>query len=405
MSAAASTTSAPSTSTSTPTPTPTPTPKTKATTAGGRGRWRGALPWLVIVAVVAAVGAIGGRSGSGGPPLDPTSTSPDGAKALALLLDQLGPGVDQVAGPPAAGSGGIALVLQDRLGSAGDRQLADWVRSGGTLVAADPDLVLAFAAPAREPGPGGLVSVKGTLVADCSLPAVGGVETIDLAGGIALRSPPGSTGCFHTPDGGAFMVVQPLGAGQLVLLGGPVLWTNANLGHRDNSVLAANLLAPRTDGPRVQWIVGPRAGGGHKSLLQLMAPRVKEGLVELGVALVLLALWRARRLGRPVVETPAVELAGSELVVAVGNLFHQGGRLDDAAGILRATVRRAITDQLGVSPQASTDAMADVVAARTGLDRNMILATVVGPPPATEAELVTLAGNADTMRQEMSRAR
>jgi hypothetical protein len=201
------------------------------------------------------------------------------------------------------------------------------------------------------------------------------------------------------------MVVQPLGAGQLVLLGGPFLWTNANLGHRDNSVLAANLLAPAANGPRVQWIVGPRAGGGHKSLLQLMAPRVKEGLVELGIALVLLALWRARRLGRPIVETPVVELPGSELVVAVGNLLHQGGRFDDAAAILRATVRRGITDQLGVSPQASTDAMADVVAARTGLDRNMILATVVGPPPTSEAELVTLAGNADAIRQEMTRAR
>ncbi|MDQ1368186.1 MAG: hypothetical protein QOF20_539, partial [Acidimicrobiaceae bacterium] len=372
------------------------------------GRWRGAAPLLAILALVVGLGAIGGGNGSAGPPLDPTSTSPDGAKALALLLDQLGPGIDQVTGPPVAattGAHGIALVLQDRLDAAGDRQLADWVRRGGTLVAADPDLVLNFAAPAREPGPGGLVGVKGTLVADCSLAVVRGVETIDLAGGVALRSPPGSTGCFHTPDGGAFMVVQPLGAGQLVLLGGPFLWTNANLGHRDNSVLAANLLAPAANGPRVQWIVGPRAGGGHKSLLQLMAPRVKEGLVELGIALVLLALWRARRLGRPIVETPVVELPGSELVVAVGNLLHQGGRFDDAAAIFRATVRRGNTHQLRVSPQASTDAMADVVAARTGLDRNMILATVVGPPPTSEAELVTLAGNADAIRQEMTRAR
>jgi hypothetical protein len=379
-----------------------------ATNAGTRSRWRGAAPWLIILALVAAVGAIGGGSGSGGPALDPTSTAPDGAKALALLLDQLGPGVDQVTGPPAAGSnagsGGIALVLQDRLDAAGDHQLAEWVRSGGTLVAADPDLVLAFAAPAREPGPGGLVAVTGTLVADCNQSVVQGVDAIDPSGGVALRVPPGSTGCFHSADGGAFMVVQPLGAGQLVLLGGPFVWTNANLGHLDNSVLAANVLAPTPNGPRVQWIVGPRAGGGHKSLLELMAPRVKEGLVELGLALVLLALWRARRLGRPVVETPAVELPGSELVVAVGNLLHQGGRFDDAAGILRATVRRGITDQLGVSPHAGADAMADVVAARTGLDRNLILATVVGPPPASEAELVTLAGNADTIRQEMTRA-
>lgn len=379
--------------------------------AGGQagGRWRGAAPWLVIVALVVALGAIGGRSGAGGPPLDPTSTSPDGAKALALLLDQLGPGIDQVAGPPQAGSTGVALVLQDRLDPAGDQSLLAWVRAGGTLVAADPTLVLTFAAPERQPGPGGLVAMNGAVVPGCPLPAVRDVGTIDPSGGTALRPPLGSTACFSAPGGGAFMVVMPLGTGELVLLGGPDLWTNAHLGRADNAVLAASLLAPAGNGPPrpspVQWIVGPRAGGGHKSLLSLMTPRVKEGLVELLIALAVLALWRARRLGRPVVETPVVELPGSELVVAVGHLLQQGGRHDDAAAILRATLRRGIADQLGVAPTASPDTVAAVVAARTGLDRGMILATVAGAPPAGDADLVALAGNADTIRQEIAHAR
>jgi hypothetical protein len=379
-----------------------------AVTAGSEGagrRWRGATAWLIIVAVVVALGAIGGHGGRGGPPLDPASTSPDGAKALALLLVRLGTGVDEVSGPPPPGAPGVALVLEDRLSVADTGRLADWVRAGGTLVAADPHLVLGFAAPAREPGPGGLVTVTGTLVAGCRLGVVDGVGRIDPAGGVALRPPPGSAACFLTPDGGAFMVVRPLGAGELVLLGGPDLWTNAHLGHQDNAVLAANLLAPAADGRAVQWIVGPRAGGGHQSLLQLMAPRVKEGLIQLLVAVALLALSRARRLGRPVIETPAVELPGSELVVAVGNLLHKGGRLDDAAGMLRATLRRGIADQLGVSPTASPETVATVVAARTGLDRAVILATVAGPPPAGEAELVTLARDADTIRQETAHAR
>jgi hypothetical protein len=365
---------------------------------------------LIIVAVVVVLGVVGGRGGSGGPPLDPTSTSPDGAKALALLIGQLGPGVDQLTGPPTGATGspgeaGVALVLQDQLDPAGNRQLAAWVRAGGILVAADPDLVLGFAAPAREPGPGGPVSVTGSLVPGCRLAAVRGVNTVEPGNGFAVRPPSGATGCFPTPDGGAFMVVQPLGSGQLVLLGGPDLWTNANINKGDNAVLAANLLAPHASGPRVQWMVGPRAGSGHKSLLQLMAPRVKEGLIELVVAIALLALWRARRLGRPVVETPPVELPGSELVVAVGHLLQQGGRRDDAAGILRSTVRRGIADQFGVVLTARPDTMATVVAARTGLDRDMVLATVAGPPPAGDDELVALARNADRIGQEMARAR
>ncbi len=373
---------------------------------GGAGvRWRRAAPWLVLVALVVLLGALVGSGGSGGAPLDPTSTSPGGAKALALLLAQVGPGVDQVSAAPVPGSGGVALVLQDRLNVAGERQLVEWVRSGGTLVAADPQLVADFAAPAREPGPEGYVSVSGTVAVDCSLPAIQGVEEIDPEGGLALRPPPGATACFNSPDGGAFLIVEPLGAGELVLLGGPDLWTNADLGHDDNSVLAVDLLAPKPNGPPVQWIVGLRVGGGDESLVQLVPPRVKEALIELAVALLLLALWRGRRLGRPVIEVPPVELAGSELVVAVGNLLHQGGRLDDAAGILRATLRRGIGDQLGVPPTAAPEAMATVVAARTGLDPNIVLTTVAGPLPTTEAELVSLARNADTIREEIAHAR
>ncbi len=248
----------------------------------------------------------------------------------------------------------MALVLQDRLNSAGDRQLVDWVRAGGTLVTADTDQVLSFAAPLRQPGPGGPGPGTRHVGPRLRLPLVRGVDAIEVTAGVVLRVPPGATGCFPTVAGGAFLVVMPLGAGELVLLGSPDPWTNANLGQQDNSVLAANILAPSPSGPRVQWVVGPRAGGGHQSLWQLMPPRVKEGLIELLVALVLLALWRARRLGRPVDETPAVELAGSELVVAVGNLLHQGGRLDDAATILRTIAAPGHRGQSRRTPERAT---------------------------------------------------
>ena len=100
-----------------------------------------------------------------------------------------------------------------------------------------------------------------------------------------------------------------------------------------------------------------------------------------------------------------VEIPGSELVVAVGHLLQQGGRLDDAAAILRDGARRAVVEQLGVPRSATADVMATVVAARTGLDPAMILAAVAGGVPASEAELVTLAHHLDSIRQEMAHAR
>ncbi len=297
-------------------------------------RLRGAGPWIVIAGLVVLLAAIGGRGGQGGPPLDPTSTSPDGAKALALLLSDLGARVDQATGPPAPGSGGTALILADRLDLDGHRRLLDWVRAGGTLVAADPSLSTDFAAPARAPGAGGILTVTRPLTAECSSPEVAGVRVIDPAGGLALRPPTGATGCFPVGGGGDFLVVVPVGQGTLVLVGGPDAWTNAHLGQLDNSVLAANLLAPGGTGVTVSWIIGPRAGSGHLSLWELLPTRVKEGLAQLLIAVGLLCVWRGRRLGRPVLETQPVELAGSELVAAVGTLLHQGHRLDDAAGIL-----------------------------------------------------------------------
>jgi hypothetical protein len=355
----------------------------------------------VFVVLLAAVQS----GGSAGPSYDPTSSSPSGAKALALLLAQVGPGVNQATGPPVPGSGGIALVLNNRLNSTAERQLTAWVRAGGTLVAADPDLVAQFAAPAREAGPLGYLPAVGDMPVDCAVPALAGVDTINPEGDVALRLPPHATGCFSPSDGASFLIVEPLGSGNLVLLGGPDLWTNAHLGDDDNSVLAADLLAPRPTGPPVQWIVGPRAGTGHQSLIQLIPPRVKEGVLELAIAVLLFVLWRGRRLGSPVLETPPVEVPGSELVVAVGNLLQKGGRLDDATAILRTTLRRGVRDQLGVPPDAGPNVAADVVAQRTGLDRDMVLTTLAGPPPATEADLVTLARNADDIQQQIAHAR
>ena len=381
--------------------------QTPAPAVAGRAGWRGVATVLLIAAavvVLAVLSVVGGGGGNGGPALDPTSTSPAGAKALALLLSQLGTSVVPATAAPRLGSGGVALVLQDKLGAAGDRQLIAWVRAGGTLVAADMNLVFNFAPPAVAPGPEGEVVVAGTQIVDCTLAVMRGVDSIDVTDGVALRPPAGATGCFQQAGGGAFMVVEPLGRGQLVLLGSPDPWTNAELGQQDNSVLAANLLSSPPGGPPLQWIVGPRVGGGQASIWSLIAPRVKEGLLELIVAVFLLALWRARRLGRPITEVPLVELPGSELTVAVGHLLQQGGRLDDAAAILRDGVRRAVVEQLGVPTNATADAMVSVVAARTGLDPSMILAAVAGAVPASEAELVTLARQVDIIRQEMAHA-
>jgi hypothetical protein len=365
-------------------------------------RVRSAWPWAAILLAVLAGAALAGHAKPTGPPLGPSATSPDGAKALRLLLEQQGAIVDVGPRPSLGSSDGIALVLQDQLNADGRATLLAWVQRGGTLVIADPRSELAGAAPSRAPGAGGIEAARSPLAPACPEPAVAGVDQIDPAGSPLLRATAGHVVCFPQA-GGAYLLMRKQGQGAVVALGGPRPWTNAYLGKLDNSVLAAALLAP-TPGGRLSWFDGTLAGGGHRSLVDLIPGRVEAALAQVGVALVVLALWRGRRLGRPVLERQPVELPGSELVVAVGNLLHQGHRIDQATSVLRYELGRGLADRLGVPAAAGPGVLADAAAAKSGLDRSMVLATLAGLPPADEAGLVALAQAADAIRQEVIHA-
>jgi hypothetical protein len=297
------------------------------------------------------------------------------------------------------------LILRDQLNADQHRGLMDWVRAGGTVVLADVTSNLDVSAPAREAGPLGFVAAPDQLTPECGSSAVTGVQAIDAAGGILLRPRPAVQTCFPGDDrGNAYMLSRSVGRGTVVEVGGPRLWTNGRLGRADNSVLAANLLVPRP-GTHVWWLSGPSIGGGHQSLWQLIPSRAKEALWQLLIVGVLVALWRGRRLGRPVVESQPVDVPGSELVVAVGNLLEQGRRRSQAAERLRGDLTRVLADRYGLAPTSPPDLLADVAAARSGVDRDLVLATLTGPLPADDASVLRLAEDAIRIREEVARVR
>src|ERR1039458_157248 len=168
------------------------------------------------VAVLGAVVAIGlfwwvaGPAASSGAPYAPSSVAPDGAKALAILLERLGARVGTSGALPAPG-GGVVLVLYDQLDHTARAQVADWVRRGGTVVVADPSSPLEGVSPAP-----GLLNQAATapqvLAPACSAPWVGGVERIATAGDDLLEVPRGASARFP-PAGDAFAVAREEGAG------------------------------------------------------------------------------------------------------------------------------------------------------------------------------------------------
>jgi len=364
-------------------------------------RRRRLLPWALIVGGIAVFVLIVGRGGNdNGRYLDPTSTGRAGTKAMVDTLRELGADVDVTDADPDRRTTAVFLGV-DGLTNQRRQSLATWIESGGTLVLADDGSPLNPFRPDR-PSIFGL-SASG-LDRHCTVPALRDVGRVEAPDAALLRPRPPAVGCFKIngdPDSGAWLITQSVGTGNLVVLGGASAFTNSNLGHADNGLLAVTLLAL---GPsaRVQVYPLPSPGGGRRGLVDLVSPHVKLALVMLAIAFVVYALWRARRLGRPVLEPMPVEIPGSELVAAVGRLFQRSRSRERAADLVRDGTRRQLAGRLGLGPEASADDVAAAVAARTNMSVDEARVVLSGPAPADEAQLVEIARAAETMTREVT---
>ena len=311
------------------------------------------------------------------------------------LLERLGADVALSSGVPGVGVD-IALVLADRGGDDRRDELRAWVRGGGTLVVADPTSALQVVPVVDE-----LVDPRAG-DSGCGIDALEGVGEVSVEGlgfDLGLRD----RGCLGDGDG-FFVVDSPVGDGTVVAVGGAGAFVNDRLGDADNAVLAGALLAP-IPGRSVQVLLDPPAGSGTETLVDLVGDGVEQGLAQLGIAFVVYALWRGRRLGRPVEEAQPVELAASELVVAVGELYRQGRHHDRAAAAIRHDVRRRLAERLGLPATTPVEVVVEQASRRTGLDAER-LATLLDPArTGGESDLVVLAGQAHAVDEELARAR
>lgn len=330
-----------------------------------------------------------------GPPLDPTSTSPDGAKAVVELIGALASmeALDDVPGDDVD----TALVLQDRFERDAQEALLEWVRGGGTLVVADVDSTLTPAVVGTHTG-----EVDVACTGDVP-PGLADVDRIDVGDGFGLEAPPGAGACGPAGDG-AVVVVQDEGAGRIVSVGGPEAFTNRNLDEADNAVLAAALLAP-DEGTRSAFLrPSLLVGSGEKSLVDLVGTPVRAALAQLVIAFFVLALWRARRLGRPVAEPQPVAIESSELTQAVARLLGRADRPARAAAVLRDRARRDLSGPLGLGLDAPADEVVGAIVRRTGLSADQARRAAIDPVTSDD-DLVEVAGLLTQIRKETTHGR
>jgi len=367
---------------------------------------RAVIFWGGLVVALLLVGLVSGGRSQTGEPLDPDSTDPLGTRALIIFLDELDGDIvrdlpdDDVS---------TTLLLADQLEADQRAGLLSWVERGGTLVVTDPGST--FAPRAALP----VVDNTGAVTSgDCSIPGLDGLrleaasfvlypaETSGESGdGAPLGAGRASELCFG--DGrDSYLHETAVGSGRVVALGGALALTNQNLDEADNAVLAARLLLPAETGAAnagVAVLFEPILTAGSRTFGDLIPSGAKWSTWQLLVAFALYVLWRAPRFGRPVPEPQPVELPGSLLVRATGELHRRSGGHGQAAQALRAHLDRRLRRQLRLSPESSTSDVVRAVGERHEAEASAADRVLSAPSVASGDELAALLVDIDHLNR------
>jgi hypothetical protein len=369
-----------------------------------RQRW-GAARWvllsLVVIVGVAALTTYLTAPRPGGP-MDPESTSSDGTHALVALLRD--GGVNVVEAPDiatvenAARPDTLIVVLQTfalldddvlrRLGDLpGDRLLVSPTSS--TREALAPRVDIAGAVPFGGSDP------------DCDLREAtqagqvqfGVSDTFESTGEFPLTSCYGGALVRYSDDGRTVTVV---GSGDFM--------TNGGLLSDGNAALAMNLAGTN---PRVIWYA-PQQREGYSDagveITDLIPPAVTWIVFQLCLAIILVALWKGRRLGPLVAERIPVVVRASETVEGRGRLYRSRRARDRAADALRTATLQRMLPRLGLSHSAEPPAIVAAVAQRCGQQPHALAHTLFGPPPQSDDDLVYLARELDNIERQVAQS-
>jgi hypothetical protein len=363
----------------------------------------GIIAFVLVAAVAVALLQPGPKTGGF---LSPDGTGPDGAHAITDLLAERGHDVTTVTTVPAAVAaatpGTTLMITSPYLLSR--RQLSALAATGADLVIAEPTpAALRAVAPGVSMAGGGSVSV---LLPTCSLRAAQLAGPADL-GGPGLRVPAGMGGVAqcYIANGRPTLIRFTAGGRLVTILGTGVPLTNGYLARQGDAALAINLLSAAG---LVTWLVPPVPAppvpnGGPKPLTSLLPLAAYLVLIQLGLALLLTAAWRARRLGPLIAERLPVVVRASETVEGHARLYRSRQARDRVAATLRAAAAARLTPVIGLPAGAEPPAVTAALAARTGRDESAISELLYGAVPRSDAALVTLASDLDDLEGEVRR--
>lgn len=392
-------------------------------------RARGLLLALLVL-VAAGIALAATRSGDQHGRLDPRSADRYGSRAVAELLKDQGVSVRVVttlqAATSAAAPDTTLLVAAPNLLTPSQQNVlrAATTDTGGrtVLLAAGPPSVGALAPGIRAESS---VPVS-TRAPRCSLPAAHRAGEAETGGFRYLSDGVDALACYPADGLPSVLMLKQAASGDIVLLGSPELLYNDRLVNEGNASLALQLLGSR---PHLIWYLpslnDPSAAGSsgdrdnstdsdgdsaedESSFIDLIPSGWHWGTLQLALAAVLAAIWRARRLGPVVAERLPVSIRASESTEGRARLQRKANARDRAAASLRHATRTRIAPLVGVSPRDahSLAALLPAVSERreagdTGPSDTGLHELLFGSAPSDDAALVLLADQLDSLEREV----
>ncbi len=382
----------------------------------------------LLIALVVGIAFVAARheGGDPSPPVHPRDASPEGGRALALVLERMGYTVQTQAAPlQQMPSDARVWLLLDSGTTFSDKEadaLLEWVRKGGTLLWVPPSY--SYSVTSGSTARPGADVLKGKLgistggqpnfdanglprMTPVTLDAVAryrtGVKTASSSGASAAaagfndREADGTVrGALQVTGDGAILRLDE-GSGHVFVFPDAWMLSNFGMAQPSNATLIANLI-------RADTLGASGANGGavyfderrHDNTLAPPAP--DDWPARLRQRPVVFALWQllvvglgtlalvGRRLGAPVaLPSSAPVTRASGFARAMGGLLLKAARPKAAAQIIGESFRARLARRIGLSPRDSDDVLAGRAAEISGLDRDLLARALINSrAPATD---------------------
>jgi hypothetical protein len=363
---------------------------------------------ILLVASALAATLVARGSQTNNDDLDPANPGFAGAQALAHVLASHGVKVtivrsqNELLEQIVDGATTVAITGTSSLSGHTSRTALAHAASAASLVLLDPDQVVT-----RGMGlpVGSHLTSLTDVAAGCRGTVLGQTYRLGLADR-AYQPEAGSgaaTTCFaDRAGGGGAMVSLQATAGRppVVLLGDESLITNGAILHSDNAAVALHLFGLTN---RLIWYVPSVADiTTADSTARSITPSWFQPALVLGSsAVLLLCLWRGRRLGPLVTEPLPVVVRAVETTESRGRMYRRARDRSRALAVLQHATLRRLASSLGVSVSTPVANLAAGAAAASGREYQAVLQLLQSPAAHDDASLLELANTLQALEKEV----